>query len=428
MSRNVTQTIRVGSFWLGVTLIGQFGCGGSNPAGKADLPPPMVTVAPPVERVITQYEFDTGRCEPLEQVQIQARVNGYLNKIDFEPGREVEKGKVLFQIDPEQYKADLARAEANKATAEADLATAEADLGRAESKEATTKLSYDRQEAAYKAGSGSLADRDTAKGLYDEAVASVKAGKAKIKVAKAKIDEGKAAVQTATLNLGFCTIKAPISGVIGDKLVTEGNLVNGGGTASTLLTTIVSVEKMDVGFDVDENTLERIKQAVREGKIKPVAPGEVPAEAGLAIDGSNYPLKGKIVFADNKFDEKTGTVRMKARFDNPKPAVGPRLLTAGMYARIRVPIGEPVKAVLVPESSFGFDQGIKYLFLVGADNKAVRMDAMTGIQDGVLRVVESVQVPGQGKPRPLRPDDRIIVNGIQRVRPGMTVDPKPAKK
>ena len=197
---------------------------------------------------------------------------------------------------------------------------------------------------------------------------------------------------------------------------------------TTLLTTVVAVEKMDVAFDVDENTLERIQQAVREGKIKPPAPGEIPAEAGLAIHGTAYPLKGLINFADNKFDSKTGTIRLKARFDNPKPATGQRLLAAGMYTRVRVPIGEPVKSMLVSEAAFGSDQGIRYLYIVGPDNKAVRMDATTGGLEGDLRVVESVQVPGEGMPRPLTPSDRVIVSGQQRVRPGMTVDPKPAKK
>jgi len=413
---------------LGVGLVALVGCGKSGDAEKAALPPPIVTVASPVERTVIHYEVATGRSEPLEQVEIRARVSGYLKAIHFEPGTEVKKDTLLFEIDSEPYKADLARAKANLATAEADLATSDADLIRVQSREATTKTSYDREEDAFKKGVGSVAARDIAKGMYDEAVAGAKAGAAKIKQSNAKIEEAKANVRSAELNLGYCTIKAPIAGKIGDKLITEGNLVTGGVGMTTLLTTIVADEKMDVAFDVDENTLQRIQQAVRDGKIKPPAPGEIPAEAGVAVHGTAYPLKGLINFSDNKVDTKTGTIRMKARFDNPKPTSGQRLLTAGMYCRIRVPIGEPVKSMMVPDSAFGSDQGIRHLYVVGAENKAIRMDAATGQLEGDLRVVVSVEVPGEGKPRPLSLEDKVIVSGIQRVRPGMVVDPKPAKK
>jgi len=411
------------TFFLFVLL----GCG-SKETAKPALEVPMVTVAPPVERTITRYEYATGRTAPLEQVEIRARVNGYLKKIYFKPGQEVTKGEKLFEIDPEPYKADLAKAKASQATAEGELATADADLARAKSRELTTKLDYERAVDAFKKGVGAEQTRDIAKGMYDEAISSARAGEAKVMLSKAKIKEAEASVRTAELNLGYCSITAPIEGVVGDWLVTEGNLVVGGTGNTTLLTTIVAVKQMDVAFDVDENTLQRIQQAVREGKIKMPQSGEIPAEMGLALHGKDYPIKGVINFSDNKVDTKTGTIRMKARFNNDKPATGQRVMAAGMYARLRVPIGEPVSSMLVPESAFGSDQGIKFLFLVGPENKAVRFDARLGGQEGEMRVVESVTIPGEGKPRPLSLDDRIIVTGLQRVRPGMIVDPKPAKK
>ena len=429
MAGSSNWTVRVaGHTTLVLILFGLIGCGGGDKGGKAELPPPIVTFAAPVERTVTRYEVATGRTEPLEQVEIRARVSGYLNKILFEPGKEVVKGQPLFEIDPEPYKADLARAKANQSTAEADLATSDAELVKADSRVATTKLEYDRQEAAYKSGSGSVSDRDKSKGVYDESAAAVRAGSARVLVAKAKIDEAKAAFRTADLNLGYCSMTAPIAGVVGDRLVTPGNLVTGGVGNTTLLTTIVAVEKMDVAFDVDENTLQRIQKAVRDGQIKMPAPGEIPAEAGLAVHGTGYPLRGAINFADNKVDTKTGTIRMKARFDNAKPATGQRLLTAGMYTRVRVPIGEPVRAMLVPDGAFGSDQGVRFLYLIGPENKAIRWTANTGNLEGDMRVVESVEIPGKEKPRPLTADDKVIVTGIQRVRPGMTVDPKPAAK
>lgn len=413
---------------LGVLVIAVLGCGGSGPAEKGELPPPIVTFAPPVERIVTKYEFATGRTAPLEEVEVRARVSGYLKAISFKEGREVEKGKVLFEIDPDPYKADLARAKASEENAKGDKATAEADLIKSQKRVATTKPEYERQQDLLDKGVGVIANRDKAKGEYDESVAAEKAAGARVLVGDAKIAEAKAAVQSAELNVGYCTIKAPITGIVGDRLVTEGNLVVGGTAGTTLLTTIVAVEKMDVAFDVDENTLQRIEQAVRDGKLKPRAPGEIPVEAGLALHGTGYPIKGFINFLDNRVDPKTGTIRVKARFDNPKPATGERLLAAGVYTRVRIPIGEPVKAMLVPEAAFLSDQGIRYLFLVGPDKKAVRWDAAVGVQDGDMRVVESIEIPGKEKPRPLTSADQVIVSGIQRVRPGMTVDPKPAAK
>jgi multidrug efflux pump subunit AcrA (membrane-fusion protein) len=148
----------------------------------------------------------------------------------------------------------------------------------------------------------------------------------------------------------------------------------------------------------------------------------------LALHGHEYPLKGRINFANNQVDQKTGTIRMKARFDNPKPPTGARVLAAGMYARVRVPIGEPVKAMLVPDSAFGSDQGVRFLFIIGPDNKAIRWNATAEMQEGDMRVVDSIEIPGKEKPRPLSPNDQIITTGIQRVRPNMVVDPKPAAK
>ena len=299
------------------------------------------------------------------------------------------------------------------------MQTSRAELIKTEARQYTTKQSYDREETAFKKGVGSQADRDIAKGNYDEAVATFQASNARIKVANAKIEENKANVRNAELNLGYCSITAPITGIIGDKLVTAGNLVTGGMGNTTLLTTIVAVEKMDVAFDVDENTLQRIQQSMRDGKIKLVSPGEVPAEAGLSIHGTDYPLKGKINFSDNQFDQKTGTIRLKAAVRQPEAGQRfERLLTSGMYARIRVPIGEPVKSMLIPETAFGFDQGNRYLYVVGPDNKAVRLDATTGNQDGEMRVVESVVVPGEGKPRPLSLADQVIVTRHSEDPPG----------
>jgi RND family efflux transporter MFP subunit len=403
--------------------VGLAGCGGGNTGAKVELPPPQVTVAPPVEKTVTRYEFATGRTEAIESVEVRSRVTGYLKAIKFQPGAEVKKDQVLFEIDPDPFKADLEKAKASEEIAVADKSSAEAEVMRSNASVVFNKAEFGRQEEQFKKGGSSQKEYDKSKSDLDESTAALAASKAKVKLAVGKIADAKSDIDKATLNLGYCTIKAPVEGLIGDRLVTEGNLVTAN---STLLTTIVSVDRMDVGFDVDEGTIERIQQAMRDKLIVMPKPGEVPAEGGLVIHGTDYPLKGKINFYDNQLDTKTGTMRMKARFDNPLPDTGKRMLSVGMYTRIRVPIGAPIKAMLVPESAFGSDQGIRYLFVIGPGNKAIRMDATIGVQDGEWRVVESVRVPGE-TPRPLTMQDRIIVGGMQRVRPGMTVDPKEKK-
>jgi multidrug efflux system membrane fusion protein len=263
------------SFGFIVAAVVLSGCGGSEHAGKAELPPPQVTVAPPTERTVTRYEFATGRCQPLEQVEVRARVNGYLRSVYFKQGKEIEKGTLMAEIDTDTYDADLARTKASLKTAEADEGAAAADLSRAMSRTDTTKKEYDRQDTAFKRGAASSKEFDKAKGDYDEAVSTQKSTAAKVKQAKAKIDEAAAAVRTADLNLGYCKIKAPISGLVGDRLITEGNLITGGMGNANLITTIVAVEKMDIGFDVSENTIQRIHKAMNDGKLKKTRPANV---------------------------------------------------------------------------------------------------------------------------------------------------------
>jgi RND family efflux transporter MFP subunit len=413
--------------WLVVlgAAVGAVGCGKDAPTTPA-LPTPVVSVATPVRREVAQYEFFTGRTEGIEKVDVRARVSGELKKIYFTPGTEVEKDAPLFEIDPEPFKADLAKSKAELLKAEADLLVSQAAVGGAEARVITATADFNRAEKTYNLGAGSKEDVDKNRGLMLEAEAYVKSGKAKIEADKGVIAADKAKVRLNELNLGYCSIRAPIAGRIGDKLVAEGNLISGGLGPSTLLTTIISTDPMHAMFDVDENTLQRIQKAEREGRIEDPTPGgAIPAEAGLAIHGTDYPLRGNITFLNNQVDPKTGTIRVKAEFPNPKDANGRRLLSAGMFTRVRVPIGKAKMATLVPESAILSDQGVKYILTVDGENKVTRLDLEPGVLDGGFRVVEAVHAPG-GEPRPLRPDERVIVSGLQRVRPDMTVDPKPA--
>ena len=381
-------------------LLAMTGCKGKVAESQA-MPAPLVTTMAPVEKMVVQYEEFRGRTEATESVEVRAKVSGYLKKIHFTPGAELKEGDLLFDIDPEPFKADLAKAEADELAAKARLQQLTAEVARLERGRATGAVTPDEFEKAV--------------GGKAEADATLKGSKAR--------------VETAKLNLGYAQIKSPLNGRIGDKLVSEGNLIAGGQGTTTLLTTIVSVDPMDVAYDIDENTLQRIQLALREGRLKLAKPGEVPVEMGLAIHGNQYPLKGVLKFINNTIDAKTGSIRLKAQFLNPKGENSEvRQLTPGMAARVRLPMGEPAKKWLIPDSAIGSDQGNKFLFVV-VEGKAVRLDATLGAQADGMRVIESVQGIGDKTPRPLGAGDVVIINGLQRVRPGAPVEViAPAKK
>lgn len=374
------------------------GCESDTPAAKTEMPAPMVTVASPTPQTVQKFEYFTGRVEAPESVEIRAQVSGYLIKVLFKPGSVVQQGEPLFEIDPAPFAVELEKAEASLA------------LSEARDKQAAAELS--RQEELRKSGAGSPTE-------YDQAVAN------KLETA-AMIKSSNAQIAGAKLNLEYTKITAPITGQIGDRLVTVGNLVAGGAGTTTLLTTIVSIDPMFIAFDVDELTIQRLRAAEQSGELKVIDRGAFMVNIGLSVHGTDYPLDGQINFANNQFDPKTGTVRVKAAVANPEPKLGLRQLVPGMFARVRVPIGEPTEAMMVPESAILSDQGRRYIFVVGAENKAQRLDLEPGVRVNGMLAVKRVREPGQSEPRPLRADEKIIVTGVQRVRPGMIVDPKPA--
>jgi membrane fusion protein, multidrug efflux system len=185
------------------------------------------------------------------------------------------------------------------------------------------------------------------------------------------------------------------------------------------------MDPMFVAFDLDENTLQRLQQAVRDGRVKIKKEEDIPVEMAVPIHKTTYPLKGTINFVNNRVDPKTGTIKVKAIFPNPKPPVGPRVLTPGMFVRVRVPIGAARKSVMVPETALGTDQGNRFLYVVNDKNLAIRLEVTPGVLEDGFRVIE--QVKGPDGNRGLRLDERVIVQGLQRVRPDMPVDPKAQK-
>lgn len=374
------MTLRTGRVWLaaGVVLAGAIvGC---IPSQQAAAPPPPkapeVMVSMPLMGEITDFEDFTGRTEAVRTIDIRARVTGYLAKRHFREGSEVEEGDLLFEIDPRPYQAEVARAEANLHQAEAHLRRLERDYNRSVNLAATKALSPQE---------------------FDKVVGDRDEGAAALDVAKAQL-------QTARLNLSFCQVSAPIKGRMSRGAIDPGNMVK---ADDTLLSTIVSQDPIYAYFDVDERTMLRLQRWAQDGKIN----GDLSdVEVTMALaDEDGYPHQGKINFEDNRVDANTGTLRVRGVFRNAD-----RLLSPGLFVRVRLPVGQAYQAVLVAEQAVGTDQGRKFVYVVDKDNKANYRPVKLGRAYNGQRVV----IKG------LSTEDRVVVNGLQRVRPGAEVVPK----
>jgi multidrug efflux system membrane fusion protein len=385
---------------------------GSNPQAGAESRPPVVYVTKPLEQLVTDYAYFTGRTDAIETVEVRSRVTGYLVSIDFESGKEVKENQRLFKIDPRPFQAALDRANGQVAVADAQLKLADADYRRA-------------QVLARTPGVLSTAEIDKYAAAMGEAQAQLKAARANS--------------ETEKLNLEFTDVIAPISGIAGRNLLTKGNLIL---ADSTLLTTVVRVDQMYGYFDVDERTMLRFQQLVREGKEANVRDGgKIPVDFGLINEGEEYPHHGYIEYVNNQLDTSTGTISVRATLDNP-PLVsnGPRLLTSGLFLRYRVPLGKPAKGLLVPQAAVQSDLGQKFVLTVAKDNKVDKVLVDAGpLQPGGLQVVEPVKSEnnddGNGKASSAKqdswgitPETLVIVSGLQMARPGSIVEPKPYKK
>jgi RND family efflux transporter MFP subunit len=364
--------------------LGPAGCARPPSGAPAAAAPTPVSVSYPVEREVTKYADFTGRLEAVSSVEIRARVTGYLDRVFFKDGDEVDEGASLFEIDPRPYKVDLDRAEGSAAQTEARLERLEADRRRVV--------------ALFNRGSISREEFDRVTGDYKEARAS-------LNVARANRD-------LAKLNFEFTKVSAPIGGLLSRRLVDPGNLVQ---ADVTPLTTIVSPDPMYLYFDMDERTVLKLRGLVREGKLQSREEGAVvPILAALGDEGG-FPHKGVINFSDNKLNPRTGTLRVRGVIENPVvKGKNFRVLSPGLFARVRVTLGEPHRALLVAERAIDTDQGQKILYVVDdkdeVDSRPVRLGA---IHDG-LRAIEDG----------LKPGERVIVVGLQQVRPGAVVVPK----
>jgi RND family efflux transporter MFP subunit len=359
---------------LAVAALTLTGCARNEAAPAAALPPPQVTVAKVVSRSVNEFDEFTGRFEAVERVEIRPRVSGYISSVNFTEGSEVHKGDVLFVIDPRPYDADYKHAKAQLAQARTQLVLARSERERAVK---LLQLHAISQEEYDSRTSGS-------------------------EVADANVEAAQAALDSAALNLTFTRVTAPINGRVGRAIVTSGNLVASG---QTPLTTVVSLDPIYVRFDGDEQAYLRYTKLAREGSR---VSGRNPVEVGLA-DETGYPHKGAMVFVDNELDAATGTIRNRALLDNHD-----RAFTPGLFARVMLLGNQTHEAILINDSAVGTDQSVRYVLVVGADNKVEYRPVKLG------PIVEGLRVVREG----LSPGESIVVNGLQRVRPGAPITPQ----
>jgi RND family efflux transporter MFP subunit len=343
-----------------------------------------VAVCPPVERAVVNYLDFTGRTQARDAVQLRARIGGYLMKIDFKDGADVKEGQVLFEIDDRAYRDQRDRAQAEVKLAEARLTRAIAELQR------LRKLRKD-QAASQEEMEKEQRTRDTT---------------------QSSVDEAKDDLRQAELNLDYTQVKAPFAGRADRANVTVGNLVSADTNHATVLTSIVTLEPIYVYFGVDEPTLLWVRQRVHEGTLKSAQ--EKPPEVLLGVgQGSDHPFRGTIDFVSNRVDPSTGTITVRGNFPNKD-----RFLRPGVFARIRVPVGNPRPARLISDEAVGTNQGQKYVYVVSDQNEVVYRPVKLGALSDGLRIVE------EG----LKAGERVVVGeGMLRVRPGIKVVPSEGK-
>lgn len=355
-------------------------CGGA-PEAPGQMPPPEISVATVVERDITEWDEYTGRLAAVDTVSIRPQVSGVLQTVAFTEGKEVRKGDLLFEIDPRPFRAELDRAEAEVEKARTAASLAEADLARGE------KL---------------LGTRAVSREEYDTWVAASRSAAANVRAAEA-------AARVARLNLDYTRITSPISGRIGRAEVTPGNLVSGGtGATATQLATVVSLQPMYAYFEASEQDYLKYMDMARAGS-RPLS-RDVKNPVRMAVGNeTEYRHEGYMDFVDNQVQAGTGTLLGRAVFPNPD-----RHLTPGMFVRVRLIGGQPYKGLLINDRAIATDQDRRFVLVVGEGNVLEYRAVKTGpVVDG-LRVVREGLAAG----------DRIVVNGMQRVRPGMPVTPR----
>ena len=376
-----TSSMRLCVAGFGLALLAACSDTGKAPTPAAP-PPPAVTVAKPQIRQVVDEDEYVGRFVALNAVEIRARVSGYLEQVHFKDGAIVKQGDLLFSIDPRPFKNTLDQARANLEQARSNAVYAESDFGRAQ-----------------------LLARE--KTITDQALDQRSQS---LRNALAAVAANEALVRQAELDLQFTELRAPIDGRIGDRRVSPGNLVTGGTTGNTsLLASIVSLDPIRFEFTFDEAAFLRYKR-IRPQSTDAKAQEPVPVQLKL-IDDKTFAHQGAIDFIDNVIDRSSGTMRGRAVFANKQD-----LFTPGMFGRLRVSGSLPYQAFLIPDAAIGTEQIRKFVYVVGADDMVSMKYVVPGQMSDGLRVIKDG----------LSPEDRVVVNGLMRVRPGIKVTPSEA--
>jgi RND family efflux transporter MFP subunit len=341
-------------------------------------PPPKVEVAVPVQRAVTTYFDATGNTAAIKSVDLVARVQGFLQSIDYQDGTFVKEGTTLFTIEPETYKLKLEQAQAAEAGAQASLRQAEAD--------------FKRQSDLVQRQAVSQATLDNSTSARDNA--------------QANLQQAQVNTRIAALNYSYTNVTAPFDGLVTAHLVSIGNLVGAG--SPTQLATIVQLDPIYVNFNVNEQDVLRIREDARKRGITANDLRQLPIEVGLQTD-TGFPHKGKLDYVSPSLNQSTGTLAARGVLPNPD-----RVLLPGFFVRIRVPFGEQKDALLIPDTALGADQAGRYALVVNGDNVVEQRKVQIGLLDGGLRVIENG----------LKGDDRIVIAGLLRAIPGQKVDPQ----
>jgi len=360
---------------VGASIVLLTGC--RHEAAQQSRTAPAVTVAQVEQREVVEWDEFTGRTEPVESVDVRPRVSGYIQEVRIQSGQLVKKGDVLFVVDPRWHQAEFDRREADAQRARVQLDNAKREADRTEHLLATKAISTEEGDARI----------------------------ARFQEAKATLAAAEAARDVAKLDLEYTQVRAPINGRVSRALLTEGNYVSGIAGAATRLTSIVSVNPVYVYADMDEDSLLRFNALASRSNLETDADGKIPVELQLG-DESGFPHRGHIESFDNQLNPATGSILLRAVFSNDDGRIMP-----GLFARIRIPLSARHPAVLVSERAIGTDQAQKYVLTLSPTNTVVYQSVELGpVVDG-MRIVRSG----------LQPGEQIVVNGLQRVRPGMPV-------
>jgi RND family efflux transporter MFP subunit len=354
------------------------GCGEGQKQAAA--PPPKVTVAKPIQRTIVDQDEYVGRFVPVDVVEIRARVSGYLDRIHFIDGQIVKQGDLLFTIDKRPFQNTADQSRANLETAKSNLAFTQSDLTRAQQL---------------------VRERTISEQIYEQRMQA-------FRNSQASVAANEAMVRQAELDLEYTELRAPITGRIGDRRVTQGNLVTGGaGGNTTMLATIVSMDPIRFEFTLDEASLLRY-QRLAAGRTEVAGLGGTSVRLKL-LDETEFSHSARMDFVDNVIDRASGTIRGRAQLENPDG-----LFTPGMFARVQVPASAPYQALMVPDAAIGSEQARKFVYLIDQDNVA-RLRYVT-----LGQLVDDLRVIKEG----LSAGDRVVVNGLMRVRQGVKVTPE----